>query len=263
MNTRNICLLSYALVLSSIIHAQSIQLSSSEAHLIGQKIWHNECRCSTEQLTWWKKGEEWASLGIGHFIWYPAEKRGPFTQTFPELLTFLAQHKVQLPAWLKPNLACPWQTREAFFDALQSPRMQELRTLLSSTLELQAQFIAQRLERALPEMLNACALSERAHIQKQFYRVAQSPMGLYALIDYVNVKGEGTNPTERYNKQGWGLVQVLSRMKGKTTGKEALQEFVTSAKTVLTERVHNAPPSRNEGQWLKGWHNRMDTYLSS
>ncbi|MFI5332537.1 MAG: hypothetical protein ACHQVS_00375 [Candidatus Babeliales bacterium] len=242
---------------------QILQLSSSEAQIIGQKIWRNECRCSTEQLTWWKKGEEWASLGIGHFIWYPAHKQGPFTQTFPELLRFLAQHKIQLPAWLKKYPPCPWQTRESFFNDTQSPRMKELRALLSSTIELQAQFIANRLERTLPTMLATCNSLECAHIQKQFYRVANSPMGLYALIDYVNVKGEGTNPAERYDNQGWGLLQVLNRMQGTNSGKAAIQEFVTCAKTVLTERVNNAPPGRNEGQWLKGWHNRIDTYLAA
>lgn len=255
-----LCLLAYAVLTSGIVQT-AIQLSSSEAQLIGQKIWRNECNCSTEQLTWWKKGEEWASLGIGHFIWYPANKQGPFTQTFPDLLTYLEQHNITLPAWLHNNPACPWQTREAFFNDIHSPRMNKLRELLASTVDVQAQFIAQRLERALPDMLKACKKSERAHIKEQFYRVAQNPMGLYALIDYVNVKGEGTNPAERYNNQGWGLMQVLNRMHGKQRGKQALQEFVTSAKTVLTQRVTHAPAHRNEGQWLKGWHNRIDTYL--
>lgn len=256
-------LLPCALLLSCIMHAESIQLSSSEAQLIGQKIWHNECRCSTEQLTWWKKGEEWASLGIGHFIWYPEGKKGRFTETFPDLLTFFVQHNVSLPTWLHTTCACPWKTREAFFNNMQSSRMKELRTLLSSTIELQAQYIAHRLEQALPTMLATCNPAQRSHIQEQFYRVAKNPMGLYALIDYVNVKGEGTNPAERYNNQGWGLLQVLDRMHGKEPGKTALQEFATCAKSVLTERVNNAPKERNEAQWLKGWHNRIDTYVSS
>jgi len=25
--------------------------------------------------------------------------------------------------------------------------------------------------------------------------------------------------------------------------------------------VKNAPPERTEAKWLKGWHNRLDTYL--
>ncbi len=52
-------------------------------------------------------------------------------------------------------------------------------------------------------MLKNRSLKIKNHIKKQFYRVAQSPIGLYVLIDYINFKGEGTNIRERYNGQGW------------------------------------------------------------
>lgn len=55
----------------------------------------------------------------------------------------------------------------------------------------------------------------KENVKYQFYRVSNSPNGLYALIDYVNFKGEGTSETERYNGQGWGLLQILENMKGK------------------------------------------------
>ena len=29
------------------------------------------------------------------------------------------------------------------------------------------------------------------------------------MIDYVNFKGDGLKPTERYKGEGWGLLQVL------------------------------------------------------
>ena len=68
-------------------------------------------------------------------------------------------------------------------------------------------FIFKRLEASLEKMLEAS--DNKENVKKQFYRVANSPNGLYPLIDYVNFKGEGTNPKERYTGQGWGLLQVL------------------------------------------------------
>ena len=110
----------------------------------------------------------------------------------------------------------------------------------------------------LEKMLEAS--DNKENVKKQFYRVANSPNGLYPLIDYVNFKGEGTNPKERYNGQGWGLLQVLENMKGTETGKAALTEFSNSAKFVLQRRVNNSDPSKNERKWLQGWFNRCNTY---
>jgi hypothetical protein len=44
------------------------------------------------------------------------------------------------------------------------------------------------------------------------------------------------------------------------TGKP-LPEFARAADSVLTRRVKNSPPARNEAKWLPGWRNRLDTYL--
>jgi len=66
-------------------HAQSIRLSDEQAARIGAKIWQNESGHTIGGLTAWNFGEEFASLGIGHFIWYPAGRRGPFEESFPPL----------------------------------------------------------------------------------------------------------------------------------------------------------------------------------
>ncbi|MBX9724225.1 MAG: hypothetical protein K2X81_22645, partial [Candidatus Obscuribacterales bacterium] len=47
-----------------------LHLSEKEAAAVGQKIWRNECSGSIDGLTSWNAGEEFPSLGIGHFIWY-------------------------------------------------------------------------------------------------------------------------------------------------------------------------------------------------
>ena len=100
--------------------------------------------------------------------------------------------------------------------------------------------------------------SERAGVYAQFQRLAATGAGTFALIDYVNFKGEGTKPEERYKGEGWGLLQVLSGMSGGGGGAPA--EFGRSAGAVLERRVQNSPPARNEARWLAGWKSRVRSY---
>lgn len=237
--------------------AGEIRISDAEAARIGQKIWRNECAGTRDGLTSWNKGEDFASLGIGHFIWYPEGKRGPFKESFPALRDYLASSGAKLPAWLASSKACPWPDRASFMAGFHSERMEQLRELLASTVGLQARFAALRLEQALPQMLAAAPASERDVVRANFYRVASAPGGLYALMDYVNFKGEGTSPAERYQGEGWGLLQVLSGMTGNGDPTAA---FSKSADRVLTRRVALSPPARGEARWLPGWRNRLATY---
>jgi hypothetical protein len=112
-------------------------------------------------------------------------------------------------------------------------------------------------------MLAESGSANRAQVQERFDRVAGTASGCYALVDYVNFKGEGVLATERYAGQGWGLLQVLEGMSGETNGREAVKSFADSAKTVLKNRVRNSPPARNEARWLPGWLKRVDTYVGS
>ncbi|HEY5742326.1 MAG TPA: hypothetical protein VIS99_07275 [Terrimicrobiaceae bacterium] len=244
------------LSLLSLGWAQSVELSKEQAGEIGRRIWKNESGGSIDGLTAWNAGEEFASLGIAHFIWYPAGKRGPFEESFPKLVKYLASQGTPLPDWL--HGACPWKTRAQFLADFQSARMVHLRTVLKATVGLQAGFAAVRLERALPKMLVAAPAGDRDKIKANFYRVARERLGLYALMDYVNFKGEGVSPRERYDGQGWGLLQVLEAM---PKAGPALPSFVRAADEVLTRRVANSPPSRGESRWLPGWRNRLKTYL--
>ena len=50
-------------------------------------------------------------------------------------------------------------------------------------------------------------------------------------------------------------------MQDALTPREALENFVRSAKIVLTHRVFIAPSARHEDLWLQGWLRRVDTYL--
>jgi len=249
-------LLVLLVVAVSVSSAQTVELSDAQALEIGRRIWKNESGATVNGLTAWNPGEEFASLGIAHFIWYPEGKRGPFEESFPKLVTYLASQGVQIPRWLHGD--CPWKTRAQFMADFQGPRMVQLRDLLKTTIARQARFAALRLEQALPKMLATAPSAERERIKVNFYHVAGERLGLYALMDYVNFKGEGVNPAERYRGQGWGLLQVLETM---PAGSPALPGFVKAADQVLTRRVANSPPSRNEAKWLPGWRNRLETYL--
>ena len=237
-----------------------IRLSDEQALEIGKKIFINEAGGKAEFLVHWNAGEEFASLGIGHFIWYPAGYQGPFDESFPKLLRFLASRGTKLPKWLKGDPDCPWKTREQFLAEKESAVALELRRLLESTIALQARFAADRLESALPKLLAAAPEAERDALRRQFYRVAAHPNGVYALVDYVNFKGEGIKLTERYAGHGWGLLQVLQGMSGEAAGAPALDEFAESADRALTRRVANSPPERNEARWLGPWRKRLTTY---
>lgn len=136
-----------------------------------------------------------------------------------------------------------------------------LRKFLIDTIPVQTSLLVNRFQMSLDNLLRYSSKELHDHIKTQFYRVANSPMGMYALIDYVNFKGEGTNPSERYMGEGWGLLQVLEEMNGTETGIAALNEFVKTADKVLARRVANSPPERNEKRWLPGWKNRLNTYI--
>lgn len=240
----------------------AVSLSQQEAGQIGRRIWQNECGGTIAGLTSWNAGENFASLGIGHFIWYPKGARGPFEESFPEYVRYVAKRGAKLPPPLlgRGSESCPWNSRADFLAAASSEPMQQLRTFLVGTIDLQADFLVQRLSDALPKMLAASPAAARVQIAQQFDRVAASAPGCYALVDYVNFKGEGVLLNERYRGRGWGLLQVLEGMSGSAKGPAAVNDFADSAERVLRQRVANSPPERNERRWLAGWLNRISTY---
>lgn len=251
------------LLLSGLLGAPgfAISLSHQETLRIGRRIWKNECDGTIAGLTSWNTGENFASLGIGHFIWYPAGQEGPFEESFPPFVRFAQGRGAKLPDLLlgPKSQDCPWKSRAEFVAAEKSAPMKQLRTFLADTIDLQADFLVDRLRAALAKILSAAPPAERAAIEQNFNRMANRSHGCYALVDYVNFKGEGILESERYAGQGWGLLQVLAGMSN-DSGTSPLSEFADSAERVLRARVKNAPPSRSEGRWLSGWLKRVDTY---
>lgn len=244
-----------------------LTLSDQTAQRVGLQVWRNETGGDRNAITSWNVAENFASMGIGHFIWFPAGLKSKFHESFPEMMSFLREQGASLPTWLdKPQIPpCPWTSRQDFKRGFNSYKMNELRDFLLATVGLQTKFLAKRMQGALPKIL--ATVSDpvvRVHVEGQFNRVVNASPDLYPLIDYVNFKGEGISPKETYfdsdtgRDEGWGLKHVLLEMTGFSSERDVvLQEFSKAASAVLTRRVKNNPPNK---RWLRGWLKRTTSY---
>ncbi len=222
---------------------------------LGRRIWANECAGSKQGLVSWNAGEDFPSLGIGHFIWFPQGVNAPFEESFPSFVAYARRCGVSVPAYF--NGPAPWADKRAFL-ADRSGRADAMRNWLAAHVGLQTRFIMARSRAALHKMM---AQSSRPNAVKAHYNaLAATTQGMYCLVDYVNFKGEGTKASERYAGQGWGLLQVLEEMRGNPQGRAATAEFSRAAAAVMRRRVANSPAARNEQRWLPGWLNRCATY---
>ena len=278
------------LLTSFATHASNLvsALNKEQLDWLGQRIFINECAGQLRCLTSWNEGENFPSMGIGHFIWYQSGQQAPFEETFPALLAHLQGAGVDLPLWLLSNRSCtnqpndisncnilqsttsltnfdkqpnsPWKTREAFLADIDSLHLSDLRKLLQSTFSLQVEFIFERFKLTLPKILEQSKPSERKILKTKIRSIANAhpPYGQYALIDYLHFKGAGVLKSETYNKQGWGLLQLLNMLPEK---QPSLLDFVEAGEMLLRQRVANSPTERNESRWIKGWISRLRTYL--
>lgn len=237
-------------------HARA--LNDADLQNIGKRIWQNECGGTVAGLTSWNSGENFASLGIGHFIWYPEGVEGPFEESFPKLIQWYRQRGVKLPGWLLSTKDCPWPNQAAFARDRDGDRQKDLRKLLASTISEQTLFIIARLDQAAPRLVKAAGRNG-ALVERNIALLRQTAAGNFALIDYVNFKGEGLSPKERYKGEGWGLLQVLLNMRPPDAA-SAPAAFAKSSQQVLARRVANSPPERGEKRWLAGWSNRCAAY---
>ena len=237
------------------------ELEKESLHQIGLKVWQNECCGTVDGLISWNAGEEFPSLGIGHFIWYPEGGDKKFEESFPTLINFLTEKLKEtdqkIPSWIKSKKGFPWKSREAFLKDKRTKKMQQLRDLLSSTLDLQITFLYERFETATQKIIPELTEKQKTHLKM----LTASSEGIYALIDYVNFKGTGLSSSERYHGEGWGLLQVLQNISEEAQEDNLTNAFATSAKKILARRVRNAPVHRKEDRWLSGWNKRLETYL--
>jgi hypothetical protein len=257
----------FSIVFSVALFSEGLKLTDAQANYVAQKVWQNEGAGLDKYLIHWNEGEDFASLGIGHFIWFSKGHTERFREVFPMVLAYMESEGVKMPKWLNSKTPLPWSSKKEFYHAKQrkSQTYQELFRFLKQTQGYQARFMANRLQSALPQMLETIdSSSKRKRIRERFNQLLYtesgeiSPRGLYILIDYTNFKGEGTLKSERYKGKGWGLLQVLEHMNPNESNR--YKAFALSAKAMLSRRIKNSPPARGEERWRKGWNIRLNTY---
>lgn len=242
-----------------------LTLTEQQLEWVGQQVFRNECASRESCLVHWNEGEAFPSLGIGHFIWYPEGVDEPFTESFPDLVRFMVGEGARLPDWLaelhRPGgqrFYAPWPDRAVFLETREhDPGVAGLQRFLANQKGLQAEFLFRRAQAALERVIEAA--EDPVAVRQRIKALAETPGGVYVLIDYVNFKGEGLAVSERYHGEGWGLLQVLEQM-GDTSGSSGLEQFRTAAATVLTRRAMNAVNDIERERWLPGWLNRLETY---
>ncbi len=239
--------------------AGALKLTATQKASIGRKIWQNESGGKVSGLTHWNDGEEFPSMGIGHFIWYPKGFNGRWTETWPEFVRYATSRGLPVPA-VGRQADCPWPNKTSFTRDFNGAQLSGLRRWLAANIPVQTEFIAYKSRAALPKIMQAAPAAQQARIKGNYDKVASTPNGIYALVDYVNFKGDGTNPREAYAGQGWGLMWVLMEMKNVPSGQAAAREFGAAANRRLDLRIKNSPKARGESRWREGWHNRCNSY---
>lgn len=231
-------------------------LDDSLADAIGQEVWKNESGGRREGLLAWNRGERFPSLGIGHFLWFPEGVDPGFTESFPDLLRFYQKEGIDLPPGIDPSRGAPWSHRSDFLRRRSEPLAQDLLGFLARTIPTQVRFLCQRLERALARVQAAVPELARPGIEAKLRRLGADPRGIYALMDYVNFKGEGLNPRERIQGQGWGLLQVLLDMP--KDAPDPVLAFSQAAAERLRLRVRLS--KGRDQRWERGWVKRVESY---
>jgi hypothetical protein len=242
--------------------AEDFLFTNAEADCAAEMIFMNECSGKSKNLLFWSPDEAFPSLGIGHFIWYPEKKAGPYQESFPAFLSFADEIGLPLPDWINelPGRHSPWRTREEFMRDLDSDRSRQLRAFLSATKSKQAQFIIRRFIRVFPTILDDLDETDRQSVRAKYDLLMRRREGTFAMVDYVNFKGEGFLTDARYEGGGWGLAQVLMEMNVPDDPDEALDQFIAAAERVLERRVARSPRRSVEAKWLPGWKNRLRNY---
>lgn len=222
---------------------------------LGLRISKNEEVNKRIDLVSWPAESEHSRLGIAHFIWHP-EGQVLSPMSFNGFIEHLAQTK-PLPPWLDNMKFPPWTSQEDFESPKYNLFKSQLSYLLQKTTFEQAEYLIMHLDSRLPVMLEEISNPfTKMHVHESFYHMVKQYNGVYAMADYLVFQGDGTELSQRYNKQGWGLLQVLDHMS--TKKENPMKAFTDSAELLLTRRVSNAPS--DESAALLRWKERLKTY---
>ena len=232
---------------------------------IGIKIWQNQCGIwnrpgkvthnMKQGITSWE--DDYALIGIGQYIWYPADETKNFQEDWPLVAQELKDKGYSMEDWMLGT--CPWNNSKEFFSDFDGDRLKSLRKMLAKKALIieQARSIATRLDESLDKIKGAIDAESgigdeektalKQLISENFYQVARDhyPCGLYALMDYVHFKGEGVLSTETINGVGWGLRQVLEQMNDKIMAKkDPIAVFAHVAKKIYPDNDHDYADER-------------------
>ncbi len=242
-------------------------LGDADYDWIADGIFRNEAAGKVDNLTFWGAGEDFPSLGIGHFIWFPSGVDAPFDEQFPAMVDYVRQVApagLHMPVWLQglEPFDAPWTSKAEFDEAWPSAELTSLREWLAATRAYQARFIVSAFEQRWQTL--ELPAGQKQVLTDLLQQLVETPEGLFAVIDYYNFKGLGDNPRERYQDEGWGLVQVLTAMTQAVVRGDSCTSIVTRFRDAaggrLRLRVELSPPERNESRWLTGWLKRLDAY---
>ena len=252
----------YCLVLLLFVFIAIFPISKNDAKKIGMLVWQNEASQQIDLLAVWNKNETFPSLGIGHFIWFPKDQRPKYTEQFPLLCKYLQQNGKKLPYWLDKALktGAPWSTREQFLR--DNEKIADLRNLLASTVDLQINFIIDQFKSQIAGIVEAAPGKYKNKITYNMNLMLSCPQGSYALVDYLNFKGNGLSQAEEFKGQRWGLLQVLMNMPDNLNIDNVNKAFAVSAAKVLLKRIENSAPDYTLVVYLDGWIKRVSTYAN-
>ena len=255
---------------SSITDDSIVTISSvpqkTELEKIAAKISWNETKGDRNNLVHWNSGEYFASMGIGHFLWYPKNRSKKFSEQFPDMIRYLHGMGVDVPTRLlkqiQRNKGAYWKTRDEWLNDKGSERFEELILFLERTKPQQGQFIQQRFILSLLKLYSSSKQREMKYMNSVIKKITNTPGGWYVLIDYTNFKGIGGKGNDGYNNYDWGLKAVLMNMK-KYKDRDVLLRFSKASSYTLKMRVKNAPKGKQQTQekkWLIGWKSRTYDY---
>ena len=235
-------------------------LTKWETEKVGQWIFYNEAFGKKELLVYWNKKEQFPSFGIGHCIWYLEGQQHLHEEQFPLLCNYLQKHGISLPTWLIKALkkGAPWHTRQAFLD--DTKRQQDLLNLLESTIDLQTQFMIERLQKKLPVIIKAAPTRYRKKMQAHITLLQSTLMGTYTLIDYLNFKGSGLSKLADGSPQHWGLLYILMSLPSHVNKDTILKAFTLFAGKALFRRIEDSAPGYDQVKFFSGWMKRVSTY---
>ena len=239
-----------------------IHPTTAEIREIGKRIYANEAGADKAKLVHWNVNENFASMGISHFTWYPPSRVQTRGNTFPGVIKYLTEHGESPPTWvtLAVTKGAPWYSRQELERVNHTPQVQQLINYLYQTRELQTGYAVERARKGLKRIVNSTPDYHKSRVAGNINVLANTEGGWYPLVDYINFKGEGYDIHGGYKGQNWGMLQVLEQMQPSQPGLQALNAFADAAYIVLARRVKNSPPEKKEARWLLGWGNRVNTY---